>query len=74
MESPKAQSVRYVIGFWWMLCLVFVATYGGNLIAFLTVFKPSAPFTTIEEMVLQNDFAIAAMGETAVEASLRVSL
>lgn len=34
---PTAQSGRFVVGFWWMYCIVVVATYSGNLIAFLTV-------------------------------------
>ncbi|KAM7360872.1 ionotropic receptor 93a isoform 2-T2 [Cochliomyia hominivorax] len=36
MYLPQADSGRLVIGFWWIVVIVLVTTYCGNLVAFLT--------------------------------------
>ncbi|XP_054747886.1 ionotropic receptor 93a isoform X1 [Anastrepha obliqua] len=36
MYLPKADSGRLVIGVWWIVVIVLVTTYSGNLVAFLT--------------------------------------
>jgi len=38
-----------------MYCIVVIATFSGNLIAFLTVSKQTLPFQTLEEMLSQSD-------------------
>ena len=73
VELPNAQSVRFIIAFWWMLCLVLVATYSGNLIAFLTVYKAPEPFTTVNEMASQKHYAVSTVAGTALASTLRVS-
>ncbi|KAK2151102.1 hypothetical protein LSH36_375g02036, partial [Paralvinella palmiformis] len=54
---PSAQSGRFVVGFWLMYCLVVVASYSGNLVAFFTVSNPALPFTNLKE-VLASDYKI----------------
>lgn len=42
-----------------------VATYSGNLIAFLTVSISQLPFNTLEQVVDQDGIKYGMMGETA---------
>lgn len=56
-----------------MYCIVVVATYSGNLIAFLTVSIPTLPFDSLEEMANSN-YRFGSVGGTAFINALRVSL
>ena len=73
VESPKTQSVRVVIGFWWMVCIIITATYSANLFAFFTVFKPSFPFNNLEELLGQDDYMFGTLGGTGFETTMKVS-
>ncbi|XP_017477570.1 PREDICTED: uncharacterized protein LOC108367467 [Rhagoletis zephyria] len=46
MYLPKADSGRLVIGVWWIVVIVLVTTYSGNLVAFLTFpqFQPGIDY------------------------------
>lgn len=46
MYLPRADSGRLVIGFWWIVVIVLVTTYCGNLVAFLTFpkFQPGLDY------------------------------
>ncbi|XP_037810946.1 ionotropic receptor 93a [Lucilia sericata] len=46
MYLPQADSGRLVIGFWWIVVIVLVTTYCGNLVAFLTFpkFQPGLDY------------------------------
>ena len=65
-------SVRTVIGFWWVYCVIIGATYSGNLIAFLAVDKYSPPFETLEDIVAQNEYRFGTLGESVWEIIFQV--
>ena len=67
-------SLRFVVAFWWLFCIVIVATYSGNLIAFLTVDKYNAPFETLKEMAQAGEFKFGTIGGTQFETVLQVLL
>lgn len=48
-----------------------VATYSGNLIAFLTVSIPTLPFNTLEEMI-DSGYTFGSVGGTAFINALAV--
>jgi hypothetical protein len=50
--QPSSLSGRFVVGFWWIFAIATVATYTGNLIAFLTVSIDFKPFKSIQDMVV----------------------
>uniref|UniRef100_A0A1B0CLF6 Putative glutamate-gated kainate-type ion channel receptor subunit glur5 n=1 Tax=Lutzomyia longipalpis TaxID=7200 RepID=A0A1B0CLF6_LUTLO len=49
MYLPQADSGRIIIGTWWLVVIVLVTTYCGNLVAFLTFPKIEIPITTLEK-------------------------
>jgi glutamate receptor, ionotropic, invertebrate len=48
---PYADSGRIIIGSWWLLVIVLVTTYCGNLVAFLTFPKIEVQVKTVGELV-----------------------
>ncbi|KAL4219425.1 hypothetical protein ACF0H5_022005 [Mactra antiquata] len=55
VHLPYSVSGRTLVSFWWLFCIIIVGTYCGNLIAFLTVTKETAPFNTLTEMLDQKN-------------------
>ena len=51
---PMAQSGRMMVGAFWFLSVAVVATYTGNLIAFLAVNMIRMPFDTLQSMIKQT--------------------
>jgi glutamate receptor, ionotropic, invertebrate len=51
MYLPKADSGRIIIGTWWLVVIVLVTTYCGNLVAFLTFPKMEVPITNINQLI-----------------------
>ncbi|XP_037955299.1 ionotropic receptor 93a-like [Teleopsis dalmanni] len=75
MYLPKADSGRLVIGFWWLVVIVLVTTYCGNLVAFLTFpkFQPGVDYLfqlfkgkNIEQFGLRNGTLFEKYAATSV--------
>ncbi|XP_021375561.1 probable glutamate receptor [Mizuhopecten yessoensis] len=61
---PESQTGRTLISFWWLFSIIMVATYSGNLIAFLTVAKDKLPFNSLAELVAQSEYGWGTLGGT----------
>ena len=57
-----------------MYCIVVMATYSGNLIAYLTVTKTDLPFNSVDDMLAQDKFKFGLMGGTLQHEQMRVSV
>lgn len=55
MYLPEADSSRLIVGTWWLMVLVVVTTYCGNLVAFLTFPKIDIPIKTLNELIAHRD-------------------
>ena len=51
MYLPKSDSGRLIVGTWWLVVLVMVTTYCGNLVAFLTFPKMETPIETVHQLI-----------------------
>ena len=60
--EPATTPGRVFIGCWWAFSIVIVASYGGSLIAYLTMAKGDAPFSTLEKLVEQDAYKWGATG------------
>ncbi|KAJ9582897.1 hypothetical protein L9F63_022758 [Diploptera punctata] len=54
MHLPEADSGRILVGAWWLVVLVIVTSYGGNLVAFLTFPRYEDSITNLEELMARK--------------------
>ncbi|ESO85423.1 hypothetical protein LOTGIDRAFT_107877 [Lottia gigantea] len=59
---PDSQAGRTMISTWWLFSIIMAATYSGNLIAFLTVTKDTAPFETLDQLIDNGDYTWGLLG------------
>lgn len=72
MYLPKSDSGRLIVGTWWLVVLVVVTTYCGNLIAFLTFPKMEIPLNTVHDLVHnKNGYTWGIRTNTYLEKYLR---
>lgn len=51
MNLPQEDSPRLIVGTWWLGVMVFVATYSGSLVAFLTFPRMDSAVSTIDDLL-----------------------
>lgn len=51
MYLPHCDSARLLVGVWWLVVMVLVATYSGSLVAFLTFPNMDIAILTVEELI-----------------------
>ncbi|XP_026496230.2 ionotropic receptor 93a [Vanessa tameamea] len=73
MYLPRADSGRLVVGTWWIVVLVVVTTYSGNLVAFLTFPKLEIPITTISELLESKTYTWSITKGSFLEMQLKNS-
>lgn len=74
MYLPKSDSGRIIIGTWWLVVLVVVTTYCGNLVAFLTFPKMESPVNTVSQLVSSKQaYSWSIRSNTFLETFLKAS-
>ena len=71
--KPNRLAVRIVVSSWWLFCIIVVATYVSNLVAFLAVTQHTLPFKSLEELLTSTDYKFGIQGATAYVIMFRVS-
>ena len=49
-EAPKHLSGKLIAGTWWLFCFIIVASFTGNLSAFLAVSRLEEPIRSLDEL------------------------
>ncbi|XP_020296775.1 ionotropic receptor 93a-like [Pseudomyrmex gracilis] len=55
MYLPQCDSARLLVGVWWLVVMVIVATYSGSLVAFLTFPNMDDAILTIDDLLAHKD-------------------
>ncbi|XP_055304071.1 ionotropic receptor 93a isoform X1 [Sitodiplosis mosellana] len=72
MYLPRSDSGRIIVGTWWLVVLVVITTYCGNLVAFLTFPKMEIPVNTVGQLVNQkHGFTWSIRSNTYLESYLK---
>lgn len=75
MYLPEVDSARLIVGTWWLVVLVVVTTYCGNLVAFLTFPKIDIPISTINDLIEHREtVSWGLIKGTYLEEYLKVSM
>ncbi|XP_063428109.1 glutamate receptor ionotropic, kainate 2-like isoform X1 [Mytilus trossulus] len=72
-HMADSSSGRTLLSFWWIFCIIMMATYSGNLIAFLTVTKDKLPFTDLSGLVAQDKYEWGTQGGSVFEHIFKTS-
>ncbi len=51
-----------MVSSWWLFCIIIVATYVANLVAFLAVTQHTLPFTSLEQLQANTDYKFGTLG------------
>lgn len=69
---PRSDSARLIVGTWWLVVLVVVTTYCGNLVAFLTFPKIDTPITNVNQLLrYENEITWGIRAQTYLEDYLK---
>lgn len=55
MYLPHSDSARIMVGVWWLVVMVLVATYSGSLVAFLTFPNMDAAILTVDDLIAHKN-------------------
>ncbi|CAC5375407.1 GRIK2 [Mytilus coruscus] len=72
-HMADSSSGRTLLSFWWIFCIIMMATYSGNLIAFLTVTKDKLPFTDLSGLIAQDKYEWGTQGGSVFEQIFKTS-
>ncbi|XP_076315656.1 putative glutamate receptor [Tachypleus tridentatus] len=70
---PKAHGARITLTSWWMVCLIVLNVYCGNIRAFLSINMPEKPLNTIEEILKTGEGKLLAIPGASVVSLMETS-
>ena len=73
LDDPKSRAGRVLFISWRFFCIIIIAIYTGNLIAFIAVIRIKYPFQSLEEMV-DGDHLYGVLGSTYTHTLLTVNI
>lgn len=73
VQVPRADSGRLIVGTWWLVVLVLVTSYSGNLVAFLTFPMLEAPLNSVKE-VSSRALSSGLLAGSSLEVLLQVTI
>ncbi len=68
----KLGCAKILFSFWWLFIIVMTATFGANLVAFLTVSKTVIPFKSLSELADQDVYHFGTLYGTGFMDLLKV--
>ncbi len=71
-EPAKTSSAMMVMGCTWLMFMIILTTYTGNLVGFLTVTLEKLPVNNLQELAEQNTHTVGVLGRSSHEALFRV--
>ena len=74
MWKWKSSSGRTLLSSWWIFCIVTVAIYSANFVAFFTVTKDEAPIKSLEQLISQTNYKWGTNAGTVFETNFKVSI
>ena len=69
---PSGAPVRFMSSCWWIVVIVITATYAGNLVAILSVYKPGHAVDTLAVLLQQTDYKIGITKGDTTEQYIKV--
>lgn len=54
MHLPRTDGARLIVGTWWLVVMVVVATYSGSLVAFLTFPRMEPAIETVDDLLVRR--------------------
>ncbi|XP_076329145.1 glutamate receptor ionotropic, delta-2-like [Tachypleus tridentatus] len=60
-STPKRNVTRIILASWWLVCIVILCLYSGNILAFLSIKKIESPLDNMKQVLMKPTLGILAI-------------